>query len=152
MPSALNEQQFILFKIAGETYAVGVHETHEVIKYKKPKHVPHAPPHLLGVINLRGAIIPVVGLRERFSLEPREPDEETRIIVTHHNARLVGLVCDAVEKVVPIAQANIEENPDWEQKRAISAIRGVAHLDNEDSVIFLLALDAILTEDSSNAS
>lgn len=152
MQNALHEQQFILFKIDGETYAVGVNETHEVIQYKKPKRIPHAPPHLLGVINLRGAIIPVVGLRERFSLDPRAPDEETRIIVTTKNGRLVGLVCDSIERVVAIAQENIEENPDWEQKHDSSAIRGVAHLDNDDSVIFLLALDAIFSEDRSHDS
>jgi purine-binding chemotaxis protein CheW len=139
----VHEQQFILFRVGGETYAVGVHETHEVIRYKEPKRIPHAPAHVLGVINLRGAIIPVIGLRERFSLESKAPDEQTRIIVTRYNDRLTGLVCDLVERVVAIPAANIEENPDTEHKRSLSAIRGVAHLDNEDSVIFLLAIDLL---------
>jgi purine-binding chemotaxis protein CheW len=144
MQATAQEQQFILFRVEGETYAVGVNETHEVIRYKEPKRIPHAPAHVLGVINLRGAIIPVVGLRERFSLESKTADEETRIIVATQKDRLTGLVCDAVERVVAIPVANIEENPDIEHKRGLSAIRGVAHLDEEDSVVFLLALDMVL--------
>ena len=81
MLSTTHDQQFILFRVEGETYAVGVNETHEVIRYQQPKRIPHAPAHVLGVINLRGAIIPVVGLRERFSLESKPADDETRVIV-----------------------------------------------------------------------
>ncbi|GAB4423627.1 MAG: chemotaxis protein CheW [Turneriella sp.] len=144
MESAAQEQQFILFRVEGETYAVGVNETHEVIRYKEPRRIPHAPAHVLGVINLRGAIIPVVGLRERFSLESKSPEDETRIIIATQKGRLTGLVCDAVERVVTIPVANIEENPDIEQRRGLSSIRGVAHLDEEDSVVFLLAIDMVL--------
>lgn len=146
MQSVTQDEQFILFRVEGETYAVGVSETHEVIRYKTPKRIPHAPPHVLGVINLRGAIIPVVGLRERFSLESRAVDDETRIIIAKQNARLTGLVCDSVERVVSIPSANIEENPDVDHRRSLSAIRGVAHLDEEDSVVFLLALDSVLAQ------
>ncbi len=152
MLSTAQHQQFILFRVEGETYAVGVSETHEVIRYRQPKRIPHAPPHVLGVINLRGAIIPVVGLRERFSLESKPADEETRIIVATQNGRLTGLVCDAVERVVAIPLANIEENPDIEQRRGLSAIRGVAHLDEEESVVFLLALDMVLGQAGDSAS
>jgi purine-binding chemotaxis protein CheW len=151
MFATTQDQQFILFRVADETYAVGVHETHEVIRYKEPKRIPHAPAHVLGVINLRGAIIPVIGLRERFSLESKIPDEETRIIVTTQNGRLHGLVCDAVERVVLVPAANIEENPDLEERRGLSAVRGVAHLDDKDSVVFLLALDMVLAQTDASA-
>ncbi|MFO1479254.1 MAG: chemotaxis protein CheW [Turneriella sp.] len=150
MLSTTHDQQFILFRVEGETYAVGVNETHEVIRYKQPKRIPHAPAHVLGVINLRGAIIPVVGLRERFSLESKPADDETRVIVAAQNGRLTGLVCDAVERVVAIPAANIEENPDIEQRRGLSAIRGVAYLDEENSVVFLLALDMVLAQTGEN--
>ena len=150
MESVTQDEQFILFRVEGENYAIGVSETLEVIRYKAPKRIPHAPPHVLGVINLRGAIIPVVGLRERFLLEARPADEETRVIVATQNGRLTGLVCDSVERVVSIPSANIEENPDVDQRRGLSAIRGIAHLDEEDSVVFLLALDMVLAQTGEN--
>lgn len=144
MSSAPVDQQYILFKVGGETYGISVADTHEVVRYKEPRRIPHSAPHVLGVINLRGQIIPVVGLRERFSLDSAPQTEATRIIIAVRDGRLTGLVCDSVERVLAIPGKNIEENPDYEHKNTLSVIRGVAHLDEQDSVIFLLALDRIL--------
>ncbi len=141
------QNQFVLFKIGPETYAVDIAETQEVLRYREPKKIPHAPRHVLGVINLRGQIIPIVGLRERFSVESAEAGAETRIIVTHNSGRLTGIVCDSVERVVFIPAKNIEENPDFAQNATQSAIRGVAHLDDDDSVIFMLNLAIVAQDD-----
>jgi len=134
-------EQYVLFKIAEETYAVPISHTQEVLRFKEAKRIPHAPPHVLGVINLRGHIIPVIGLRQKFSLPEATPDEETRIIVVSFEGRLTGVVCDSVERVVFLQNKNIEENPDFSGKRVATAIRGVAHLDEAESVIFLLSLN-----------
>jgi len=146
------QNQFVLFKIGPETYAVDIAETQEVLRYRAPKKIPHAPRHVLGVINLRGQIIPVVGLREKFALESQEAAAETRIIVCHNEGKLTGIVCDSVERVVFIPAKNIEENPDFAQQTSQSAIRGVAHIDDDDSVIFLLNLGILTNEDESRES
>lgn len=138
--------QLVLFKIGVETYAVEISETQEVLRYQEPRKIPHAPAHVLGVINLRGQIIPVVGLREKFSLEDAEPTVETRIVVTSTGGKLTGLVCDSVERVVFIPTKNIEENPDFANGGTRTSIRGVAHMDGDDGVIFLLALNAITAD------
>lgn len=140
MQDSAQGEQFVLFKIAEETYAVPISHTQEVLRFKEPKRIPHAPRHVLGVINLRGHIIPIVGLRQKFSLPDAEPTEETRIIVTAYEGRLTGVVCDSVERVVFMPSKNIEENPEFSGKRATTAISGVAHLDEAESVIFLLSL------------
>lgn len=141
--------QFVLFKIGVETYAVEIGETQEVLRYQEPRKIPHAPPHVLGVINLRGQIIPVVGLREKFSLESVLPGSETRIIVTTLAGKLTGIVCDAVERVVFIPLKNIEENPDFANTETGTSIRGVAHIEGDDGVIFLLSLPNVTAETSS---
>lgn len=143
MQDSSQGEQFVLFKIAEETYAVPISHTQEVLRFKEPKRIPHAPSHVLGVINLRGQIIPVIGLRQKFSLPDAAHTDETRIIVTAYEGRLAGVVCDSVERVVFLQQKNIEENPDFTGKRAATAIRGVAHLDEAESVIFLLSLSEI---------
>lgn len=143
MQDSSQGEQFVLFKIAEETYAVPISHTQEVLRFKEPKRIPHAPPHVLGVINLRGQIIPVIGLRQKFSLPDAAHTDETRIIVTAYGGRLAGVVCDSVERVVFLQQKNIEENPDFTGKRAATAIRGVAHLDEAESVIFLLSLSEL---------
>ncbi len=140
MQDSSQGEQYVLFKIAEETYAVPISHTQEVLRYKESKRIPHAPAHVLGVINLRGQIIPVIGLRQKFSLPDCAPGDETRIIVVSFEGRLTGVVCDSVERVVFLPLKNIEENPDFSGKRAATAIRGVAHLDEAESVIFLLSL------------
>lgn len=137
--------QFVIFKVADETYAVEIAETQEVLRYQAPRPIPHSPAHVLGVINLRGQIIPIVGLREKFSIESVAPGIETRIIVTRHNQRLVGVVCDSVEFVAIIPTSNIEENPEFVGKQNESSIRGVAHL-GDDSVIFLLEISSLTAD------
>lgn len=137
--------QFVIFKLAEETYAVEIAETQEVLRYQAPRPIPHSPAHVLGVINLRGQIIPIVGLREKFSIESVEPGVETRIIVTRYNQRLVGIVCDSIEFVAIIPTSNIEENPEFAGKKNESSIRGVAHLD-DDSVIFLLEISSLTAD------
>jgi purine-binding chemotaxis protein CheW len=138
--------QFVLFKIGVDTYAVEIAEAQEVLRFQEPRKIPHAPTHVLGVINLRGQIIPVVGLREKFFLPAVEITSETRIIVTLYASKLAGIVCDSVERVVYIPIKNIEENPDFASGVTRSSIRGVAHIDGEDGVIFLLALSTITAE------
>ena len=152
MEDSLRGIQFVLFKIGIDTYAVEIRETQEVLRFQEPRKIPHAPPHVLGVINLRGQIIPVVGLREKFSLPPAEISAETRIIVTLAAGKLAGIVCDSVERVVYIPAKNVEENPDFASGNTRSSIRGVAHIDGEDGVIFLLALSTITTEHNTGAT
>jgi len=137
--------QFVLFRVGAEIYALEISETQEVLRYQAPRKLPHSPPFVLGVINVRGQIIPVVGLREKFSLESREPTDETRIIIAVAEGKMTGIVCDAVERVVNIPAKNIEENPDFAGGTR-TAIRGVAHLDGDDGVIFLLALGSVAVE------
>jgi purine-binding chemotaxis protein CheW len=139
-------EQYVLFHVGVETYALEIRSTQEVLRFREPKRIPHAPDHVLGVINLRGQIIPIVGLRERFSQLKQEPTEETRIIVAEHNGQLTGLVADSVERVVYIPAKNIESNPEVSGNSTTTAIRGVARLDDEDSVIFLIELSHVTTE------
>ncbi|HRP70000.1 MAG TPA: chemotaxis protein CheW [Turneriella sp.] len=138
--------QYVLFKVGVETYAVEIAETQEVLRYQEPRRIPHAPSHVLGVINLRGQIIPIVGLRERFSIEPIPPTAETRIIVVASEGKLTGVVCDSVERVLYIPIENIEANPDFANSGTRSSIHGVAHQEGEEGVIFLLAISTVTAD------
>lgn len=146
MQDSSRDEQFVLLKVAEETYAIPIRHTQEILRYKVPKKLPHSPAHVLGVINLRGHIVPIIGLRQKFSLEDTEVTAESRIVVTTDDNRLIGLLCDSVERVVFIPAKNLEENPEFTGKRGATSIRGVAHLDDVESVIFLLSL-AHLAED-----
>ncbi|MCB1147831.1 MAG: chemotaxis protein CheW, partial [Leptospiraceae bacterium] len=85
---------------------------------------------------------PIVGLREKFNLDPIEQNEFTRIIVVNQNQKLIGMVVDEVNRVVNVPVENIEGNPDMVNDKTRSLVRGVAKL--EDAVIILVELDYLL--------
>ncbi len=102
------DQQFILFKLAGEYYGVDIAAIESIIKMQPITTVPQSPGSVEGVINLRGVVLPVLDLRRRFGLPRQEADKETRIIVVETAGRAVGLVVDAVSEVLRIPPEDIE--------------------------------------------
>lgn len=136
------QMQYIAFTIGHELYGISINSVQEVIRYTEIKRLPHSPDFLLGVLNLRGNIIPIVGLREKFHLEKINYDETTRIIVVNHKSKLIGLVVDEVSRVLNIPDENIETNPEMLNDRTKALISGVARVENE--VVILLELENIL--------
>lgn len=143
--------QLIVFSVGKEEYGLEIEKVQEVIRMSQIKKLPRAPQFILGVMNLRGNIIPIVGLREKFNLEPLDYNEFTRIIVVNHNDKLIGMVVDEVNRVVNVPSENIEGNPDVVLSNTKALVRGVAKMD--DSVIIMVELDYLLyTLDEVNLS
>ncbi len=134
--------QLIVFNIGGEDYGLEIEKVQEVIRMKTIKKLPRTPGFILGVMNLRGNIIPVVGLRQKFGFEPREHNEFTRIIVVNHNGKLVGMVVDNVNQVVNVSIDDIEKNPDVVNEKTRTLVRGVAKAD--EKIILLVELDYLI--------
>jgi len=134
--------QFIVFSVGNEDYGLEIEKVQEVIRMKIIKKLPRTPNFILGVMNLRGNIIPVVGLREKFNMEPVEYTEFTRIIVVNHRNKLVGMVVDEVNRVVDVQHENIEGNPDMVSSKTRALVRGVAKIAEE--IFILIELDYLL--------
>ena len=134
--------EFIVFKVGEEEYGLEIEKVQEVIRIKEIKKIPRAPRFILGVMNLRGNIIPVVGLREKFGLPPIETNKFTRIIVVNHKKKLIGMLVDKVNEVVRVPVENIEGNPDILTEESTAIIRGVAKAG--ERVLILLELDYLL--------
>jgi len=79
-------QQFLTFKLAGEEYGVGILTVQEIRGWSAVTAIPHSPPWVLGVIDLRGVVVPVIDLRRRFELAPAEFGPATVVIVIRVNA------------------------------------------------------------------
>jgi len=135
-------RQIVVFRVGNEDYGLEIEKVQEVIRLKTIKKLPRSPHYILGVMNLRGNIIPVVGLREKFGLPSKENSEFSRIIVVIHRSRLVGIVVDEVSRVISINEENIEGNPDVIRDSTRALVRGVAKL--EDQVIILVELDYLV--------
>ena len=110
--SAETLDQLIRFAVDKEEYGVDIQKVKEVIKIKDITKLPKAPVFVKGVINLRGDIIPVIDLREKFGIEEKEYGDSTRIIVAEVDNRSIGMVVDSVSHVIRIAQDQIEPPPE----------------------------------------
>lgn len=104
--------QFLTFKVASEEYGVELLAVQEIRAFSAITPLPGAPAHVKGVMNLRGAVVPVIGLRERFGLPSVAYDRFTVIVLLHVQARVVGIIVDAVSDVLDLETADIEPAPE----------------------------------------
>ncbi|OJW13059.1 MAG: chemotaxis protein CheW [Planctomycetales bacterium 71-10] len=121
--------QFVGFRLGDEDYAIAITKIQEIILMKPITRLPQAPDYIEGLINLRGAVIPVVSLRKRFGLPARELDDETRTIVVNVHEKTVGCVVDAVTQVMRINRDQIQPSPLGSAAGSCRYVSGLAQLD-----------------------
>lgn len=142
--------KYLTFNLAGQSYGIDVLKIREIVRIADITSVPQMPPWVLGVINLRGKIIPVIDLRLRFGLQPSTDTAQCCTIVAQ--ARLpdgkttqLGMIVDGVEEVAQVAAGEIEEAPDFGRELCGSYIIGMAKI--RGSVKTLLDVDRVLAGD-----
>lgn len=143
--------KYLTFALGGEAYGVPVLAVREIIRLCPITPVATMPPHVRGVINLRGKIIPLVDLRLRFGLPAAEEHDRTCIVVAHVNAaaggtRPYGVIVDAVEEVAQFTAADIEPPPDFGGTIDARFITGMAKAPS--GVKVLVDLDRIAAADT----
>ncbi|TVR54797.1 MAG: purine-binding chemotaxis protein CheW [Puniceicoccaceae bacterium] len=141
--------KFLTFTLAEEHYGVEVLKIREIIRMQKITAVPQMPPHVKGVINLRGKVVPVIDLRLKFGFAVGETTERTCIVVVQagrgRTSAMTGLIVDTVDEVVNIAEADIEETPDFGTGQKLDTILGIAKIKGE--VKTLLDIDRVVGDD-----
>ena len=140
--TSAKNRQIIVFRVGKEDYGLEIEKVQEVIRMKTIKKLPRSPHFILGVMNLRGNIIPIIGLRQKFGLTELAYDEFTRIVVVNHENKLVGMVVDEVNRVINVPESSIEGNPDMVRENTKALVRGVAKM--EDQVVILVELDYLI--------
>lgn len=138
---AQNLQQFLTFRLGAESYAVDVHKIREILNLVVITRVPQMPGDMLGVINLRGSVVPVVDLRRTFGLPTEESSRDNCVVVLEVDCGgeqiVVGARVDAVQEVLDLPQAAIEPPPRLGMRLQTEFIRGMGKKDEE----FLIILD-----------
>ena len=135
--------KFLTFFLAGEEYGVEILKVHEIIGVLPVTRVPRTPEFVLGVINLRGKVIPIMDLRRKFGMEPGEQTAESCIIVVQVNGVQIGAVVDRVSEVVAIAPADVEDPPSFGADVETEYLLGLAKADGR--VRLLLDIDRVLS-------
>lgn len=137
-----HSKQFVVFKLDKEEYGLDIQRVLEIVEPSVITRVPRAPKFVKGVINLRGEIIPVMGLRERFGLPPIEDTEETRIIIFKVNESSIGAIVDAVAEVIHLSPDEIEGLSNFSSDNSLDFIYGVGKIDAR--IVTLLNLDKLV--------
>ena len=139
--------QFLTFVCAGEEYGVAILCVQEIKGWEGVTRVPYAPDYLLGVMNLRGVIVPVIDLRTRFGLEPRAADSSSVVIVvrvhTAQGEKTAGIVVDAVSEVYSVAPDNIKPTPELGSASERACVHSLASID--EKMVMLLDIDKLVT-------
>lgn len=150
--SAVNRGgKYLTFQLGSEQYGVGIATVKEIIGMVPVTGVPQSPPFVLGVVNLRGKVIPVVDLRRLFQLDTATHTERTCIIVVDQTAEngtvsRAGVVVDEVSEVLHINETSIEDAPELSQQASQHAIIGMAK--EEKGVKILIDINKALQQSS----
>lgn len=135
-----NETSFVIFRIGSEEYGLPVASVNSIIRYEAATPVPRAPESVLGVINLRGSVVPVVDLMRRFTGSPFTPGPLSRIVIAEGANGAVGLAVDAANEVSQFPQDLWKPVPEGvlsaETARAFTAV-----VERGESIVVLLDLD-----------
>ncbi|HET8764653.1 MAG TPA: chemotaxis protein CheW [Rhodanobacter sp.] len=144
-PGAAPTVQQLTFSLAGEEYGVDILAVREIRGWTRVTRIPQAPPYVLGVLNLRGAVVPVMDLRLRFGIERAEYGVNTVMIVVAVEERLFGIVVDAVSDVIDIDPAAIQPVPDMGAIVDTRYLKGLAT--HVERMVMLLDVEKLMRPD-----
>ncbi|MEQ1794964.1 MAG: chemotaxis protein CheW [Nitrospira sp.] len=137
--------QFLTFQLGEELYGVDILRVQEIKGYTAVTKIPNTPPHIKGVLNLRGTIVPIVELRTKFGMETIDYTMFTVIVVVVVREKIMGLVVDAVSDVLNIDKKDIQPAPQFGAKVDVSFLNGIGK--SGDKLIALLDMDRLLSDD-----
>jgi purine-binding chemotaxis protein CheW len=147
-PTPEGGHPYLTFALAGGEYGVDILRVQEIRRWEPVTRVPNAPPHVKGVLNLRGAIVPVLDLRKRFGL-PEQPCGPDAVVVVLRAAsdggeRSVGLVVDGVSDVLEARDADVRATPDFGRVMAADCIAGLTTAGQ--AMVMLLDVESVLDD------
>jgi len=139
--------QYLTFRLGDELFGVDVNKAREVLDFSEVTHVPQMPDYMLGVINLRGSVVPVINLRRKFGMTDRAQTIDTCIIVIEVHIEgeilVIGTLADAVEEVLDLKESQIEPPPRLGTKLNTEFIKGMGNID--DQFLIILDIDRVFT-------
>lgn len=146
---ASDVEQYLTFQLGGETFAIGILSIKEILEYVQLTHVPLMPSFIRGVMNLRGAVVPVIDLSTRFGRAHTNILHRTCIVIVEitveDHQQYIGILVDAVHEVLAISASDIEPPPQFGSKIRADFIAGMAKMANR--FVILLHVDKVLSVD-----
>jgi len=140
--------QQLTFALAGEEYGVEILAVREIRSWSRVTRIPQTPEYVLGVLNLRGAIVPIMDLRLRFGLQRESYGDETVMIIVAIGERLFGIVVDAVSDVIDIDPAATKPVPDMGAVVDTRYLKGL--VTHDERMVMLLDVEKLMRPEDVN--
>jgi purine-binding chemotaxis protein CheW len=138
------DDQYLTFQLADEMYGVDILKVQEIRGWSGVTQIPNCPPFIRGVVNLRGAIVPILDLRRRFAMDEATFTPYTVVIVVNVQGRTVGLVVDAVSDVVNLRETDLKPPPAMGTAIDGTCLRALAQIGEQ--MVILLNVDDLLRQ------
>ena len=143
--AVIEEVQYIVIRLGDEQYGINIGYVDNIVRMQRITRVPKSQPYYVGVINLRGEVVPIMSLRRKFGLENDEYANQTRIIIIRlEDMSMIGFVVDEVREVVNIDTSSIEKPTFKLDEKKATYLAGIGK--NGDSLISLLDIKAVISE------
>jgi purine-binding chemotaxis protein CheW len=145
----LEKTQHLSFELAGAEYGVAILKVKEILQYEAITRVPSTPRSVRGVINLRGAVVPVVDLAAKFGLPETQVTKRTCILIVEaildEQPMVVGVLADAVQEVIELSAADVEPPPSFGTQVRVDFLVGMGKVGKR--FVLLLDLDRVISAD-----
>jgi purine-binding chemotaxis protein CheW len=127
----IHDIELVAFNVAGLKHCLEIKKILEIRRWSAVTALPHAPSEVLGVMNLRGAVIPIYDLASRFGLGTTEPTERNVVIVCAVQGKSVGLLVESVSEIISIDPESVQPTPDVQSSETKDCIQGVISVNDE---------------------
>jgi purine-binding chemotaxis protein CheW len=135
----------VVFSVGSAEYVLPADQVTQLESYSGATPVPGAAEHVVGLVQVRGQVIPAIDLRVRFGLEPQLPSLDTRIVVVERGTRRVALVADVAREVLSVSPEQFQPPPALVAEQAAGFVRAVAQIGNR--LVFLMDFDKVVGEE-----
>jgi len=136
-------QEFLTFTLGLEEYAIDILRVQEIRGYDQVTAIANSPPFIKGVINLRGAIVPIIDLRIKFNLSSVTYDQFTVVIILNVLKRIIGVVVDSVSDVIALADEAIRPPPEFGSTFNTEYLKGLATV--EERMLILVDIEKLMS-------
>ena len=137
------QSEFVSFTVAGQAFCLKITQIREIRRWAPVTLLPHAPMDVLGVMNLRGAVIPIYDLSARFGLQQTEASERNVVIVVAVHGKPVGLLAESVSEIISINPEEIQDTPPVDSRYTMEYIQGI--ISHDDTMVRIINLDAVIS-------
>lgn len=137
-----SDAEFVTFFAGGQSFSLDITHVREIRRWTTVTPLPHAPKEVLGVMNLRGSVIPIYDLSARFGLGPTQENPRNVVVVATIDTQTVGLLVEAVSEILSVDRAQIQDTPDIRSETTKQSITGVIPM--EEGMTRVIDLAAVI--------